>query len=117
MVSSTVATVLYLQVPMSLIENDVQRQSFQSLSLSVGFSWGLVFSFTLLFLCIHPYLKINQLVSNYSNDHRLSDDEATIAWIEEKKEVFSVSNNVKLITSIVSPTMASLLTTFLSRGI
>jgi hypothetical protein len=117
MVSSTIATVLFFQLPVSLIKDTALRGYYSGVSMSMGVCWGATFSLTLLFLCIFPYSMIHRKIRSVIQDNRVKDDPEFEVWIEENASYFSFFGNIKLIISIVSPVVAGILTTLISHGI
>jgi hypothetical protein len=117
LVSSTIATVLFLQVPVSLIKDEKLRLRYNDLSMAMGVCWGVIFSLTLLFLCIYPYKLIYKKISSLSQNVRVMDNTELEDWIDENTSYYSLVGNVKLILSILSPATAGIITTIISKSI
>lgn len=115
MVSSTIATILFFQLPVPLIKDEVIKISYSNVSMSMGICWGVVFSLTLLFLCVYPYKIAYKKVSTIIQMERVKNDPELEEWIDKHKSYYSFIWNLKLFTSIISPAAAGILTTILSH--
>ena len=115
MVSSTIATILFFQLPVPLIKDGLIKASYSNVSMSMGICWGVVFSLTLLFLCIYPYKIAYKKVSSIIQMERVKNDPELEEWIDKHKSYYSFIWNLKLFTSIISPAAAGILTTILSH--
>lgn len=115
MVSSTIATILFFQLPVPLIKDELIKANYSNVSMSMGICWGVVFSLTLLFLCIYPYKIAYKKVSLIIQMERVKNDPELEDWIDKHKSYYSFIWNLKLFTSIISPAAAGILTTILSH--
>jgi len=115
MVSSTIATILFFQLPVSLIKEELVRRSYSNVSMSMGICWGVVFSLTLLFLCIYPYKLAHKKITSIIQMERIKNNPQLEEWIDKHKSYYSFIWNLRLFTSIVSPAAAGILTTILSH--
>lgn len=115
MVSSTVATILFFQLPVPLIKDDVVSNNYSNVSMSMGICWGVVFSLTLLFLCIYPYKLAHRKITSIIQSERIKNDPELEDWIDKHKSYYTFIWNLQLFTSIVSPAAAGILTTILSH--
>lgn len=115
--TSTIATVLLFQLPVPLIEEGAGRNIYQGDSFAYGIKWGVIFSFTLLFLCIYPYYKMQKTVTQHIQKIRIKNDPVLEEWLSNNGTTFSFVSNIKFLTSIASPSIAGLLTTILSGSI
>lgn len=117
LVSSTVATVLFFQIPTYLLKNSILRSEYSGLSIAMGISWGVIFSLTLLFLCIYPYRLIYSKITTLLQENRVKDDVDLEKWLEVYKSHYSLMGNMKLLISIMSPALASILTTVITKNL
>src|SRR6185436_8577979 len=108
LVSSTVATVLFFEVPVSLVKDKLIMNNYQSVSLSMGVCWGLIFSLTLLFLCIYPYNLAYKQITAVIQKVRVKEDKELEEWIDKNKSYYSLVGNLNLILSIISPVAVSI---------
>lgn len=115
MVSSTIATILFFQLPVPLIKDEIIKTGYNNVSMAMGICWGVVFSLTLLFLCIYPYKIAYKKVSSIIQMERVKNDPELEEWIDKHKSYYSFIWNLKLFTSIISPAAAGILTTILSH--
>lgn len=115
MVSSTIATILFFQLPVPLIKDELIKSNYSNVSMSMGICWGVIFSLTLLFLCIYPYKIAYKKVSSIIQTERVKNDPELEEWIDKHKSYYSFIWNLKLFTSIISPAAAGILTTILSH--
>jgi hypothetical protein len=116
LVSSTIATVLFFQLPVALIKDAALRENYHSTSMAMGVCWGVIFSLTLLFLCIYPYQLAYKKISDAINKVRISNDPELQKWVDEHKSYYSLIGNLKLVISILSPAAAGIFTTILSHS-
>jgi hypothetical protein len=115
LVSSTIATVLFFQVPVPLIADGAIQKSYSNVSMAIGICWGVIFSLTLLFLCICPYrLAHRKLVSIVQSD-RVRNSPDLEEWILKYKSYYTFIWNLKLLAPIVSPAVSGILTTIISH--
>lgn len=115
LVSSTIATVLFFQVPVPLIVDGAIQKSYSNVSMAMGICWGVIFSLTLLFLCIYPYrLAHKKLLSIVQND-RVKNSPELEEWILKYKSYYTFIWNLKLIAPIISPAVSGILTTIISH--
>lgn len=117
LITSSIATVLLFQLPVPLIEDEVLMHIFQGESFAFGISWGVIFSLTLLFLCIYPYYKLHHLMLKKIKSERIKDDPSLEQWLLKNENTYSFTSNVKLLISIASPSIAGILTSIISNGI
>lgn len=115
MVSSTIATILFFQLPVPLIKDDLIKSSYSNVSMSMGICWGVVFSLTLLFLCIYPYKLAHKKITSIIQMERVKNDPELEEWIDKHKSYYTFIWNLQLFTSIISPAAAGILTTILSH--
>lgn len=115
MVSSTIATILFFQLPVPLIKDQLIKVNYNNVSMSMGICWGVVFSLTLLFLCIYPYQIAYKKVISIIQMERVKNDPVLEEWMDKHKSYYSFIWNLKLFTSIISPAAAGILTTLLSH--
>ena len=115
MVSSTIATILFFLLPVPLIKDLTESNSYSNVSMSMGICWGVVFSLTLLFLCIYPYKLAYRKIGSIIQSERIKNDPDLEEWIDKHKSYYSFVWNLQLFTSIISPAAAGILTTILSH--
>jgi hypothetical protein len=117
LVSSTIGTVLFFQIPVALIKDEALRKTYSGVSMSMGICWGVIFSLTLLFLCIFPYRLAHRKYASLIQNVRIKDDPELEKWLENHGSYFSLLGNAKLVLSIIAPTVASFVTTVLSKNL
>lgn len=115
MVSSTIATILFFQLPIPLIKDELTKESYKSVSMAMGICWGVIFSLTLLFLCIYPYKLAHKKISSIIQMERIKNDPELEEWIDKHKSYYTFIWNLRLFTSIISPAVAGILTTIISH--
>jgi hypothetical protein len=115
MVSSTIATILFFQLPVPLIKDGIFRNDYSNVSMAMGICWGVVFSLTLLFLCVYPYRLAYKKISALIQMERVKNNPELEDWIDKHKSYYTFIWNLKLLASIVSPAAAGILTTILSH--
>lgn len=115
LVSSTIATVLFLQVPVPLIKDDAIRANYTNVSVAIGVFWGVVFSLTLLFLCIYPYRLAHKKITALIQMDRVKNDPKLEEWLDKHKNYYTFIWNLKLLTSIISPAAAGILSAVISH--
>lgn len=115
MVSSTIATILFFQLPVPLIKDELIKGHYSNVSMAMGICWGVVFSLTLLFLCIYPYKLAHKKISSIVQMERIKNDPALEEWIDKHKSYYTFIWNLRLFTSIISPAAAGILTTIISH--
>ena len=115
MVSSTIATILFFQLPVPLIKDELVKANYNNVSMAMGICWGVVFSLTLLFLCIYPYKLAHRKITSIILSERVKNDPELEEWIDQHKSYYTFIWNLQLFTSIISPAAAGILTTILSH--
>lgn len=108
LVSSTIATIIFFYLPLPAIP-EFLRDSYKSVSLAMGFFWGVTYSLTLLSIYIFPYKYLAKKTSEFSQNEKLKNDLSFKKWLNENQEIFVLSENIKIIVSVLSPIFASLL--------
>jgi hypothetical protein len=114
MVSSTITTILFFQLPVPLIQDLAVQHNFSQVSMTMGICWGVIFSLTLLFLCIYPYQIAHRRMTTLLQEQRIKNNAELEAWMDQHKNYFTFIWNLKLLTSIISPAAAGILTTIIS---
>lgn len=109
MVTSTVATVLFLLLPSASFTDDNIKNSFTGTSFAICVSWGLIFSLTLFFIGIWAFLKWKKTVSIFKKKEIVKGNEDFVLWELENSDLFSLTSNIKLATSIFSPFLISII--------
>ena len=117
LVSSTIATILFFLVPVSLLENPIEKSNYMGVSIAMGVCWGVVFSLTLLFLCIYPYALIHKKIKTVIQQNRIKDDPELEKWIYEYTSYYSLMVDNTFIISIVSPAVSSIFSAIISGTI
>ncbi len=115
LVSSTIATILFFQLPVPLIKDDLIKSNYSNVSMSMGICWGIIFSLTLLFLCIYPYKLAHKKISTLIQMERIKNDPELEEWLDKHKSYYTFIWNLRLITSIASPAAAGIITTIISH--
>lgn len=115
MVSSTIATILFFLLPIPLIKDPLQKNEFMNVSFAMGICWGVIFSLTLLFLCIYPYKKVHDRISILVQMERVKNDPEHENWLLRHKNHYTFSWNFRLIVSILSPAATGILATLASQ--
>jgi hypothetical protein len=83
----------------------------------MGVCWGVVFSLTLLFLCIYPYALIHKKIKTVIQQNRIKDDPELEKWIYEYTSYYSLMVDNTFIISIVSPAVSSIFSAIISGTI
>jgi len=117
LVSSTLSTVLFFQVPISLLKEQAVKSDYGGVSVSMGICWGVIFSLTLLFLCIYPYWLTHKKITALIQDQRVQDDPDLEEWLTTNKSFYLLMGNTKLIVSVICPAAASIVATMITQGL
>lgn len=117
LVTSTIATIFYFKLPIPIIKNEQVLNSYIDLSVSMGIFWGIMFSITLLFLCIGSYHFLNSSLRKTLSQKKFRKSSEIQDFLSNNMEIYSIVNNVRLILTILSPSIASLVTTTLIKAI
>jgi hypothetical protein len=115
MVSSTIATILFFQLPISLIKSQTVKAEYINVSMAIGVCWGVIFSLTLLFLCMYPYKLAHKKITALVQSDRIRNDPDLEDWIDKHRSYYTFIWNLRLLTSIISPAAAGIITTILSN--
>jgi hypothetical protein len=107
--TSTIATILFFQVPLTIIKDGEYYKSFQSVSLSMGICWGVVFSLTMFAMCLYPFFVIQKRLGTLIESSDVAGNENTKLWLEKLQENYLIYRNIKSMISVVTPVVISLL--------
>lgn len=113
LVTSTIATVLFLQLPATCIQNPDILDDFLKVSYGVGVCWGVTFSLTMLFMCFYPYVVIQSRIKRLLTDSEVAEDLELRQWLASAKNKYLIYNNLKSVLSIFAPAFVSLAFNFL----
>lgn len=116
LVSSTIATILFFLVPISLLENSVEKNNYIGVSIAMGVCWGIIFSLTLFFLCIYPYSLVHKKITQVIQQNRVKEDLDLEKWIYDNTSYFSLMADQNFILSIISPAIPSIFSAVISSG-
>jgi hypothetical protein len=117
LVSSTISTVLFFQVPVSLLKEQAIKTDYCGVSVSMGICWGVIFSLTLLFLCMYPYWLTHKKITMLIQDKRVQDDLKLEEWLNINQSFYLLMGNTKLIVSVICPAAASIIATMITQGL
>jgi hypothetical protein len=111
--TSTIATILFFHIPLSVIGDKKLYESFQNVSLSLGICWGVIFSLTMLAMCLYPYLAIQKKLRSLITNNEISENYETKKWMEKLQSNYIIYKNIKSIISVAVPAFLSLLAQFI----
>jgi hypothetical protein len=117
LVTSTIATIFYFKLPNPIINSKNLLSKYSDLSISMGIFWGVMFSVTLLFLCIGSYSYLNRYIKRVLNEEKLVDNSSVRNFLDKNMEFYSIVNNIQLIITILSPSIASIIGTGLIQEV
>jgi hypothetical protein len=113
LVTSTIATILFFHIPLTIIKEGEIYQIFQSSSLSMGICWGVIFSLTMLTMCLYPFFVLNTKLKDFIRSSEIAGNNEMKIWFENLQNNYLVFRNVKSMISVVAPTFVSLLAQFI----
>ena len=112
LVTSTVATVLFLQLPLVCMSRGDLYQSFLETSVGIGICWGVIFSLTMLFMCFYPFVMINKKLKSIYIESEITGNVELKKWIVQLQNNYLIYKNVKTLISVLSPFIISLFAQF-----
>ncbi len=113
LLTSTIATMLYLQLPLTCIEKGAFFERFQNQSFSVGICWGIIFSLTMLTMCLYPFYIIQKKTETYIKENYILGNDEYVEWLKSLGNNYLIYNNFKLLLSVLSPIIVSTIPKFL----
>jgi len=113
LVTSTLGTIAYLRIPLGLLA-DGPRSEFKSISDSVGLVWGIMFSLTLVALCIYPLIVLRERFATLRAQTEDTKNKLMEKWMDENRLLLQVPTNLQLILSIVSPAAVAVVSNLVS---
>ena len=115
--TSTIATILFFQLPVPVFQDQVLQAKYQKVSYSMGFCWGMIFSLTMVAMCLFPIIVVLRKLNKIGDTERYKKDNKFKHWVIENQNKLSLFNNLKTVFSVFSPIFISLVTQFFSKGI
>ncbi len=113
LVTSTIATVLFIQLPATCINDDVLLSKFLSTSYDIGICWGVIFSLTMLFMCYYPHFRIQKEIKNLLLEAKVSENTELYSWLNNTNNKHLLYNDLKSVMSIFAPALVSMVLSFL----
>ncbi|MEZ5082407.1 MAG: hypothetical protein R2750_02985 [Bacteroidales bacterium] len=109
LVTSTIATILFFQLPLICISDGEQYDSYKSTSYGMGICWGVIFTLTMLTMCYYPYVIIQKKLKKIMRDGEVSGNKELGDWLEKIGDNFLIYKNLQSLISVLSPTIIGLL--------
>jgi hypothetical protein len=113
LVTSTFGTIAYLRIPLGLLATG-SRTEFKSISDSVGLVWGVMFSLTLVALCVRPFIVLRERFGKLREQTEQTKNHVMQNWIDENRLLLQVPTNLQLLLSIVSPAAVAVVSNLIS---
>jgi hypothetical protein len=113
LVTSTLATIAYLRTPLGLL-SEAERSGFKATADAIGLVWGVMFSLTLLALCIYPFSVLRRCFSSLGTEADLTKDTVLSQWVRENRTVLQVPANLQLVLSTLLPATVAVLANLVS---
>jgi hypothetical protein len=113
LVTSTFGTIAYLRIPLGFLA-DGPRSEFKSISDSVGLVWGVMFSLTLIALCVHPFILLRERFDKLREQTEQTKNKVMENWLHENRALLQVPANLQLLLSIVSPAAVAVVSNLIS---
>ncbi|MDP9191909.1 MAG: hypothetical protein M3P06_09440 [Acidobacteriota bacterium] len=113
LVTSTLGTIAYLRIPLGLLA-DGPRSEFKSISDSVGLVWGIMFSLTLVALCLYPLIVLRERFATLRAQTEDTKNKLMEKWMDENRLLVQVPTNLQLLLSIVSPAAVAVVSNLVS---
>lgn len=115
LVTSALSTLVFLQLPVSLLTSKMQQTAFKQTSFTVSVTWGVVFSLTLLVMYMVPYALIKKKIDKVILRETFRESNKYQKWLESNNDVFLVSNDLRISLTILAPFIISLIGPVLSK--
>lgn len=114
LVTSTIATILFFQLPLSQMAYLSEAyNSFSKLSTSMSLTWGIIFSLTMLFMCFYPFHIIQQNIKKVKKEYSHTTEKEIIEWFDEVENNYIIHKDLKSMISVFLPTFIGLMPQFL----
>lgn len=113
LVTSTFGTIAYLRIPLGLLA-DGPRSDFKSISDSIGLVWGVMFSLTLIALCIYPFMMLREQFDKLREQTEQTKNQVMYSWLQDNRLLLQVPTNLQLLLSIVSPAAVAVVSNLVS---
>jgi len=114
LVTSTLGTVAYLRIPLGFL-GPAERGNFKLVSDAVGLIWGVMFSLTLVFLSIYPFIVLRKSFNALEMDSRGAKGEILRRWLRKNQDLLHVPANLQVVLSMLSPAAVAMLANLASR--
>lgn len=113
LITSTIATLLYFQLPLTTLKKGDIHTSFQEFASGIGICWGVIFSLTMLSMCLYPFIKVQKELRKSITDSDIINDKETKALLNDIQNNYIIFKNLKSLVSVMGPTIISILAQFL----
>jgi hypothetical protein len=113
LVTSTIATALFLKLPLTSIAAGDGYSAFSDLSNAMSVCWGITFSLTMLAMCFYPYFRIQRDLRALLKDSRITDDRELQQWITDIQQNYVIYANLKSLLAIFVPAAVGALSRFI----
>lgn len=110
--TSTIATTLFLKLPLTSMAPGTGYDSFDALSNAMSVCWGVTFSLTMLAMCFYPYFRVQRDLRVLINDAKVSEDIELQRWVADIQANYVIYTNVKSLISIFVPTAIGAMSPF-----
>lgn len=112
LVTSIIATIFFMQIPLVCLLPGDFYQSFLGTSVGMGICWGVIFSLTMLFMCFYPFILINKKLKSVYTNIEITGNDDLKEWIMQIQNNYLIYKNIKTLLSVLSPIIISLFTQF-----
>lgn len=110
--TSTIATALFLKLPLTTIAVGPGYDAFDTLSNALSVCWGVTFSLTMLAMCFYPYFRVQRDLRALIQDAKVTDDVELQHWVTDIQENYVIYTNLKSLISIFVPAVIGSLSPF-----
>lgn len=111
--TSTIATTLFLKLPLTSILSGPTYDSFSAVSNAISVCWGVTFSLTMLAMCFYPYFRVQRDLRALVHDATVTDDVEMQRWVTDIQENYVIYTNLKSLVSIFVPAVIGALSPFM----
>ncbi len=111
--TSTIATILYLQLPLTCLKGGKFFESFKEQSFGLGICWGIIFSLTMLSMCLYPFYTIKKETKLYVKESEVIEDAEYVQWLQNLGGDYLIYKNIKSLASVMTPIIVSVIPKFL----
>jgi len=115
--TSTISTILFFQLPIPIFKDIDLYKTYQEVSFSMGFCWAVIFSLTMLSMCLYPIIIVHRKINKIIHKEEFKAVDKFKNWVTENRNIFSLSYSLRTILSFFSPVIISVITKFFSKSI